>query len=135
MILPAKTHVAVLDGEKFLLMRNAGTATEPKLQMEGKPDIRETNYSAGIRHQDGSPPDSRLDDLEELAHAAGIAEWINQKVLKHEISKLVVIADPGSLGELRHHWHKETEKVIVAEMAKDLVNSPANDILKAIEAA
>jgi protein required for attachment to host cells len=60
MNLPANSHVAVIDGERFVLMRNCGTAAAPELESEGEPAVDDTNRSAGVRHQDN-------------AHSAGMA--------------------------------------------------------------
>jgi protein required for attachment to host cells len=133
MILPAGTHVAVADGARFVLMRNSGTATEPRLANEAAPDIEATNFSAGIRHQDGNDHIPR-EPLDEFAHAAGVAEFLNRKTIANEIEKLVVIADPSSLGEMRKHWHKETKGALLAEIAKTMTNAASADILKAIDA-
>ncbi len=39
------------------------------------------------------------------------------------------------LGELRKHYHKEVEKRLVAELPKDLVNMPVNEIEKILQDA
>lgn len=134
MILPAKAYVAVVDGQQFLLMRNEGTATEPDLQGVGKPDVAETNFSAGVRQQDIKDIRPR-EALYECAHAAGVAEWLNHAILNHTIKKVVVIADPKTLGEMRKHYHKETEAALLGELRKDMTNVPSREILKAIEAS
>ncbi|MCW1430563.1 hypothetical protein [Novosphingobium sp. JCM 18896] len=72
MKLPAETHVAIVDGERFLLMRNTGTAAEPVLEFQGEPEIAETNYSAGVRHQDLAD-NAATEPMAKFAHAAGVA--------------------------------------------------------------
>lgn len=134
MKLPANAHVAVVDGENFLLMRNCGTMAEPALQCEGRPQVEETNHSAGMRHQDAARK-ATIEPMDKFAHAAGVAEWINHEVLTHRIDQLLVIADPDSLGEMRRHYHKETQGVLLGEMRQLLTGKPGPDILKAIQAA
>lgn len=134
MKLPANAHVAVVDGETFLLMRNCGTTAEPVLQSQGRPEVDETNKDAGKRdhesaHTRGGEPHDRA------AHAAGVADWLNHEVLTHKIEQLLIIADPETLGEMRRHYHKETEGVLLGEMTSLLTGRPGPDILKAIEAA
>lgn len=134
MKLPAETHVAVIDGERFVLMRNSGTATEPMLQAIAKPSIPETNKSAGRHDHEGAHRNGG-EPLDRAAHAAGVAQWLNKAVLDHQIEKLLVVADPSSLGEIRRHYHKETLTALIGELDKQLTGMPGPDILKAIEAA
>lgn len=126
---PHKAHVAVVDGERFVLLRNIGKLFEPKLQAVEEPELDPSNYSAGVRHQDSSSGNT---DLDELAHAAAAAEWLNSKVLAGEIEQLLVIADAKTLGEMRHHYHKELQGRLVGELAKALTGEPIQGIEKAI---
>jgi protein required for attachment to host cells len=133
MQLPANTHVALADGEKFLLMRNAGSAIEPRLELVTAPDLELENQSAAIGHNDPKNDDYR--GQLKLDHAAAVADWLNRAVLQHEIERLILIAGPDTLGEMRQHYHKETKGILVEEIAKQLTGLPAPEILKAIEAA
>lgn len=135
MKLPHKAHVAIVDGENLTLMRNAGQPFEPKLENAERPDLTTTNYSAGIRNQDDVGSKSGSTDLEELAHGAAAAEWLNAKVIANEIDNLLVIADPKTLGEMRRHYHSELEKRLVGEIAKTMTGEPTARIEKAIAAA
>lgn len=130
MKLPANAHVAVIDGEQFLLMRNCGTVAAPVLEAEGHPPVDETNQSAGMRdQQDDRRP------IAKYAHAAGAAEWLNRAVLSRRIDQLLIIADPDTLGEMRHHYHRQTEAALLGELDKQLTGVPEPEILKAIQSA
>lgn len=135
MKLPENAHVAVVDGRRFVLMRNNGTTMRPVLESEGQPDVDETNYSAGMRNQDTARRASLDGTLDKFAHAAGTAEWLNRAVLSHRIEQLLVIADPDTLGEMRHHYHKETRAALVGELGRQLTGVPGPQILKAIQSA
>lgn len=135
MKLPPKSHVAIIDGERFVLMHNTGTAFEPSLSAVATPDLEATNFSAGVKHQDDGGQQKGRTDLEELAHAAAAAEWLNRAVLDNTIDRLMVIADPKTLGEMRRHYHKQLEAVLVGELAKTMTSEPAERIEKAIAAA
>ena len=55
------------------------------------------------------------------------------KHLRHIVSeRLIVIAPPRTLGELRKHYHKEVSDRITGELAKDLTGHPVPAIEKAI---
>lgn len=133
MQLPAETHVAIADGERFLLMRNAGTATDARLELVEEPSLDGEQESGAFGHHDPRSDDYRTQD--KLDHAASVAGWLNRAVLQHRIERLVVVADPDTLGEMRRHYHKETEAVIARELDKQVTGMPGPDILEVIEAA
>ncbi len=135
MKLPQNAHVALVDGERFVVLRNTGPLFEPKLEAEATPELEGTNFSAGVRHQDDAGQRSGETDLNELAHGAAATEWLNAKVLKNEISDLLVIADPKTLGEMRRHYHKELQARLVGEIDKALTGESITTIEKAITAA
>ena len=134
MKIPHNAQIAIANGERFLLMRNAGQPLEPKLEMVEELDLLLTNFSAGVRHQDPAGQRNGSTDIDELAHGAAIAEWLNKRALKGELGDLVVAADPRTLGQIRQHYHKETEARVVGEIDKDLTNMPIPEIEKTLAA-
>lgn len=128
-------HVALVDGTRFVLMRNIGQAFEPKLEQAAKPELETTNFSAGVRHQDLSGQRTGATDLNELAHGAAAAEWLNAKAVAGEIEELLVIADPKTLGEMRRHYHSELESRLVGEIPKTMTGEPTARIEAAIASA
>lgn len=135
MKLPQNAHVAVVDGENFVLFRNEGQLFEPKLRMEDSPKLDVTNFSAGIKHQDDIGQRHGRTDLEELGHAVAATEWLNAKAISGDIDDVVIIADPKSLGEMRQHYHSELKKRVVGEIDKTLTGQPIDKIEQAILAA
>ena len=135
MRIPHLALVALANGEKFKLMRNVGQPLEPKLEAVSDLDLELTNFSAGVRHQDPAGQRNGSTDIDELAHGAAIAEWLNTQTLRGGIDQVVIAADPMTLGQIRQHCHKELESRIVGELAKDLINSPMPDIEQALAAA
>lgn len=138
MLLPHGTVFAIVDGENFELFRNTGMEADPELKQLETPDLEETNYSYGARDHDkvsrfnSGAPKGRLDKLEESAHVVAVADWLNSQVLKHKIDKLVVVADPKSLGEMRKRYHKELENVLIGELPKTLTGHSPAEIVKAL---
>ena len=132
MKIPHDGKIAVANGEKFLLLRNAGEPFEPKLEKVDDLDLLLTNFSAGVRHQDPAGQRNGSSDIDELAHGAAIAEWLNARALKNELGAIVVAADPRTLGQIRQHYHKETEAMVVGEVGKDLTNLPLPEIAKVL---
>ena len=135
MKVPHGALVALANGERFKLMRNIGQPFEPKLESVEEYDLLLTNFSAGVRHQDPAGQRSGSTDIDELAHGAAIAEWLNAQTLKGGIEAIVIAADPKTLGQIRQHCHKELESRIVGDLAKDLTNSPMPEIERVLAAA
>ncbi|WP_374406782.1 host attachment protein [Pelagerythrobacter sp.] len=135
MKLPHKAYVALVDGNTFVVMRNKGQAFEPVLEAVEKPDLDATNFSAGVRHQDTIGQQHGRTDLNELAHGAAAAEWLNAKAIAGEVDNVLVIADPKTLGEMRRHYHSELEKRLVGEIAKTMTGETSDRIAGAIAAA
>ena len=135
MKVPHQALIALANAEKFVLMRNVGQPFEPRLEWVRDLDLELTNFSAGVRHQDPAGQRNGSTDIDELAHGAAIAEWLNRQALYGGIGQIVIAADPKTLGQIRQHCHKELESRIVGEVAKDLINSPVSDIEQALALA
>ena len=135
MKVPHRALVALANGKRFVLMRNVGQPFEPKLEKVEELDLELTNFSAGVRHQDPAGQRNGSTDIDELAHGAAIADWLNTQTLRGGIDEVVIAADPKTLGQIRQHCHKELESRIVGEVAKDLVNSPVEQRERALAAA
>ena len=71
--------------------------------------------------------------MEEDRFAADTAELLKTRALGGEFESLIVVAPPKTLGELRKHYHKEVEKRLVGEVAKDLVNVPVDEIERILQ--
>lgn len=131
MLLPHGAVIALVDGENLELYRNAGDEAAPELTALPAALLDAHNKGSGGRHysSSGNPSGHQLD---EDAHAAAAAAWLNDEVLGHRIEQLVVFAAPRTLGELRKHYHKMTERALIKEYNKDLVGRPADDVLAAL---
>ncbi|MBL8774270.1 MAG: host attachment protein [Phenylobacterium sp.] len=132
MILEHGDVVAVVDGAKFELYRNQGTEIEPVLSRLPTPVLRETNKSGGAHHYTSSGnPSGHL--LEEDAHAAAVVDWLNQQVLGHKIARLVVIAAPRTLGEMRRHYHKALRAAVLSEFPRDVAGRGEQAVLRTLK--
>ena len=130
MLLPHGAVVALVDGKNFELYRNAGNEAAPELAALDAPRLDEHNHSTASHHGRAANKDAHLAD--EDAHANAAVAWLNSQVLGHKIEHLVVIAAPRTLGEMRHHYHKQTERALVMELAKDLTGHQPAEILEAL---
>ena len=130
MLLPHGTVIAIIDGRNLELWRNAGDEADPQLAPVTAPKLDTHNHS-GASHR-SSAGNHAGHQVTEDAHAIAAAEWLNAQVLGHKMDKLVVFAAPRTLGELRKHWHKQTEAAVLKEVAKDMAGKAPGDILLAL---
>lgn len=129
------THVAVIDGERFVWLRNSGTEADPQLEAVDTPEMDGTNRSQGGQRHSITSGEPAGNDLDEAAHVAAVAEWLNHQAKTSKIEHLIVVADKRSLGELRRHYHVELEQRLVGEIGKEMTNQSLGDITAAIAAA
>ena len=142
MRVPHDARVLVADGAKLLLFRNEGDAHQPVLKLvtaEDQPDRkdRDIKTDAAGRKPGGTHGGSTVGEADfhqqtEDRFAADAADMLNRGALANRYEALVVVASPRTLGELRHHFHKETQARIVAEIPKDLANHPVDRIEAAL---
>ncbi len=130
MLIPHGTVVALVDGKRFILLRNSGTEAEPELTAMPTPALAHNNHSnTGHRSSAGNHADHLV---EEDAFATAATNWLNDQAVGHKIDKLIVIAAPRTLGEMRRHYRKQLEQVIVHELAKDLTAKKPPEVLAAL---
>ena len=147
MQVPHNTMVMVADGKKMLFFRNEGDAEFPKLEVERKrehddlADAELRTAKAG-RTFDASGGAGRSayeeTDFHQLAEerfAAESADMLKRWALRNDFESLIVVAPPKTLGEMRKHYHKEVEKRLTGEIAKDLTGHPVPEIEKILQAA
>jgi len=145
MQVPHNSFVLVADGRKSLFFRNQGDGDFPNLVVEEKevhPNPAHHEQASDTAGQSMKTMDGRggsmeevdFHQLEEDRFAADTAAMLKARALSNDYDKLVVVAPPRTLGELRKHYHKEVEKRLVAEVAKDLVNVPVPEIEKILQA-
>lgn len=145
MQVPHKSFVVVADGEKMLFFRNEGDGEFLKLEVERKrvqdnpPTRAQKTDEAGRTFDSGGPGRSAYEEtdfheLEEARFAADTAELLKKRALSNDFESLIIVAPPRTLGELRKHYHKEVEKRLVGEIAKDLTGHPVEEIERIITA-
>lgn len=132
MILPNGAMVAVIDGKRLNLFKNTGHEDVKLTSLESPAIADRASGSAGHQSSAANPDN---DTQAEDGFAVGVAATLNQWALSGKISHLLVIAAPRTLGELRKHWHKTVEAVLVGEIAKDLTGHSADDIAASIARA
>lgn len=134
MLLSKGATVAVADGEKFNLFRNTGD--EAGLQLapiaHDPVDALHEGSTPG-RHGSSANPDGGQDA--EDGFSAGVIDLLNKWVLAGQVSSLLIIAAPRTLGAIRPKYHAKLTDILVGEIAKDLTGHSMRDVEKAIAAA
>ena len=140
--IPQDAFVFVGDGRKALFLRNAGDERFPNLKTErvlvdDNPPTHEqgtdrpgrafkragTNLRSGVEITDWH-------DLEEHRFAQRVATAMEHLVRERKVKALVVVAPPRTLADLRHAFHTDVKRRIIAEIDKDLTKHPAHEIEK-----
>ena len=145
MRVPHNSFIMVADGKKSLFFRNEGDGDFLNLIMErkdGHADLEDGEmksdapgraFASSGGHR-SSYEETDYHQLEEDRFAADTAELLKQRALRNEYDSLIVVAPPRTLGELRKHYHKEVEKRLAGEIAKDLTGHPVAEIEKILSA-
>ena len=134
MQLPKGATVAVADGEKFNLFRNAGDEADLKLTPLAHDAVDDDHQgSTPGRHGSSANPDGGQDKEDDFS--AGVVDLLNKQVLAGQISSLLIIAAPRTLGAIRPQYHARLTAVLAGEIAKDLTGHALQDVEKAIAAA
>lgn len=141
MPLPNQALVVVADGRKVLFLRNHGDAAQIDLRVEAHDEqvlLKDSEMKAdapGTGGQSGGHgrPAMGETDYHQQAEdrwAKDTADSLRTRALANDFDALAIIAPPRTLGELRKHLHKEVERRVVLELAKEMTDRP----IPAIEA-
>jgi protein required for attachment to host cells len=132
MMLPKGTVVAVADGEKINLFRNAGDEAGLKLVAVHHDAIATDAGTSMGRQASAANPDHGQAGEDQFS--AGIVQHLNQQALSGKIENVVIVAAPRALGEMRKHYHKALSAILLGEIAKDLTGHSLADVEKALTA-
>ena len=138
---PVKTCILVADGAHARVYLNDGPGHGISEMKEYAKDI-DLNASRDInadkpgrsfdsggegRHAMEPPTDAKRHAKGEFAR--GLAEKINTAMTAGEFDRLVLVAAPVTLGDLRQHLSKHASDNIHGEIAKDLTHANNKDLL------
>jgi protein required for attachment to host cells len=143
LIIPAGTLVLVADGRKALLLTNRGDAAYPNLRLEetienaaNPPNRAQGTDRPGRTFQSVGQARSAMEttdlhEISEVAFAKQAARMLVRLANSRSSAKIVVVAPPRTLAELRTAL-SGVEARIIAEVAKDLTNHPIAKIETAL---
>jgi len=140
--IPHDAFVFVGDGRKALFLRNDGDEKFPYLKNERvfvdeNPPSHEQGTERPGRISKGSRTGGRSavestdwHELEEQHFVRTVAAAMEHLVRASKVKKLVVVAPPRTLAELRLAFHPDVKACIVAEVNNDLTKHPVDEIEK-----
>ena len=142
---PHNALVLVGDGQKALFLRNKGNPRDVSLVVEeilerDNPPTREqgadrpgrTSASVGVARSAMEEADWHLIAKERFA--AELSQALYRHAHANRFEKLVIIAPPKILGDLRKAFHAEVTARIVAEVPKQLTSHPLAEIERLVAA-
>ncbi|WP_297769816.1 host attachment family protein [uncultured Roseovarius sp.] len=143
-VLTNGTWVLIADGEKALFLRNSVDAISPALdvvrknEQENPSDYDQSANRPGRKQDTGVGQSSAMDDTDwhELAKerfAHELADTLYKYAHRGDFQRIVLVAAPHVLGDLRQHLHKEVQDKVVAEIPNDLANHPLDAVEKLLK--
>lgn len=139
------TWVLIADGEKALFLENQTDGEDPFLEVfreEAQENPKDTDRSAnrpGRMADTGPGQRSALEDTDwhELAKerfAKDLSDILYRQAHRGRFKKLVLVAAPNILGELRQHLHKVVTDRVIGEIPKTLTNHEIVQIERIVKA-
>jgi protein required for attachment to host cells len=137
--------VLVGDGQKALFLRNKGNAQRLRLVVEqvlerDNPPTREQGTdrpgrsSASVGVARSAMEETDWHDIAEERFAGELADALYRHARADLFEKLVIIAPPKVLGNLREVLHAEVSARVAAEIPKELTSHPVAEIERLIAA-
>ena len=138
--------VVVCDGAKALVLENTGDAKFPNLKTR---DVYEQKLLAthemgtdapgrshsSVGNRSSSVTQTDWHDQAEQTFLTELVHKLDAAVGSHKVKSLIVVAPPRALGFIRTHYSPALKAAIRAELDKDLVKMPVNEIEKHLTAA
>ena len=137
------TWVLIADGEKALFLENKTDGQDPFFEVfreeeQDNPPNREQAANRPGRFNDGpsvhrsAVADTDWHELAKDRFAHDLADILYKQAHKGRFSKLVIVAPPNTLGELRQELHQEVTQKVIGEVPKTLTNHPVDEIEKIV---
>jgi protein required for attachment to host cells len=133
--------VVVCDGAKALVLENAGNRKTPKLKtkevyQQDDPKTHEIGTdkpgraSSSVGSGRSAIEQTDWHDQEEQRFLGRLAARLDQAVLGGETPSLIVVAPPRAIGVLRRAYSSHVRQAIRAEVEKDYVKMPLDEITR-----
>lgn len=137
---PVKTWILLADGARARVFENLGPGKGlqhlPKLDMQQEPlqtrdivsDQQGRSFSSASSARSAMEPGTDPAEKREEDFIKGVADRLASQLQRGAFDRLVVAAAPSALGDLRRHINDHVRKTILAELPKDLSNTPTKEL-------
>ncbi|CCM74922.1 host attachment protein [Rhizobium mesoamericanum] len=136
---PSKSWVVVCDGAKALILQNAGDAEYMNLKVEeilsqpNEPDREIGTGKPGRTHAADGLSGSAVQQTDwheqaETEFLKRVAAKMDVLVREKQARRIVLVAPPRALGTLRDNLTPDVQAAISAEIPKDYINLPVDQI-------
>lgn len=137
------TWIVVADGQKARILRYVGPdeglrlidngemeiAASTRALINDRPGRKEDAMGHSRRHGDGDASGGmQIEEQEDSAFLAHVADRINLAANTGEFQRLVLVAAPRALGELRYQLNENARKMVIGEIDKDLTKERIDDL-------
>jgi len=137
--------VVVCDGARALVLENAGNRKTPRLKTkevyeQADPKTHEMGTDKpgrafnSVGHGRSAMEQVDWHDQEEQRFLAKLAARLDRAVLGGETPSLIVVAPPRAIGMLRREFTSHVRQAIRAEIEKDYVKMPVDEITRHLAA-
>ncbi len=142
---PVRTWILVADGARARIFVNQGPGKGieemagdvftnvllPSRELVSDKPGRTFNSTGSARHaiEPGTDPHRER----KRAFLGHIAHHLNKANRRGDFDRLVIVAPPPALGDLRAEMDQKLRRVVSGEIAHDLVDHPPSDIVKHVE--
>jgi len=135
------TWVVVCDGAKALVLENAGNRMTPNLttkEVYEQSDARTRDLGSdkpgrafgSVGNMRSSVEQTDWHDLEEQKFLAKLAARLDKAVQAGETRSLIVVAPARAIGVLRREYSPRVRQALKAEVEKDYVKMPVDEIVR-----
>jgi protein required for attachment to host cells len=136
---PVKTWILIADGAHGRLFENRGPGTgleaiNEEFEADHRPDHEivtdhlgrtfESAYSA--RHAIAPRHDPHRELKRDFAKS--LAKLLDRRRQEHAFDRLIIVAPPKVLGDLRNALSESVRELVSAELDKDLTKTPVGDL-------
>jgi protein required for attachment to host cells len=143
--IPHNALVLVGDGQKALFLRNKGSPQRVRLVVErilerDNPPTREQGTdrpgraTASLGAARSALEEADWHHIAKERFASELAEALYRHAHANRFEKLVIIAPPKILGNLRKAFHAEVVERVAAEIPKELTSHPVGEIERLVAA-
>lgn len=130
------TWILIADGAQARVLENDGPgkglspvkglsfAQEPLKNQEIVTDKQGRSFSSVGHGRSAYEPEVSPEDYREQRFVEHVAGELDARLRNGDFDRLVIAADPTSLGNIRGKLSKQVANAVVAELPKDLTNIP-----------